>query len=166
MTIERNKNSFNMRQKVMLPNNINKSLVPIKKILLVLFLFFGLSSNKFTHMISGNIGVRGCYKYLYWNCDRGFLSKDKIEDICVFVHTNNVYIFGVSEVDISKDQSPNSEDALEPYKIDNYKIYFPQSWESNGVARIIVYVRNDIKVNSIEGYVSDKDLQHILLDVG
>ena len=133
-----------------------------------------LSINKRTHILYGNRRNLG-YKYFSWNCDRGLLSKNKIEDVRAFASRHKPHFIGVSEVDLRRnenntnDKSNNeftTEQAQEALKIDNYRLLFPSSWLMNGKARIIVYVHDDIKAKMKEDDAEDSHLQHVLLEVG
>ena len=42
----------------------------------------------------------------------------------------------------------------------------PSSWKTHGLARIILYVNNDVEAKLIEDNARDQDLQHILVEVG
>ena len=44
---------------------------------------YGLSVNKLNHILNGNRRNVG-YKYFSWNCDRGLIGKNKIDDIRIF----------------------------------------------------------------------------------
>ena len=131
----------------------------------VVFMFLGISINKQAHIANGNIRNKSGYKYFYWNCARAFLSKDKIEDIRLLVQTQNIHILGISEVDICSDKY-TYEQIERMFSIENYNIILPNSWKRHGLARILVYVKNDIEVKIVEDRPEDDDLQHILLEVG
>ena len=55
---------------------------------------------------------------------------------------------------------------MDEFKIPNYNIFLPTSWDIHGVARMIVYARQDLKVNVVKDKNDDADLQHILLSIG
>ena len=62
--------------------NIPKAFIYFVK--MFVFMFIGQNINKQAHILNGNIrsfSYKNDLKYCYWNCDRGFLSKEKIEDI-------------------------------------------------------------------------------------
>ena len=124
-----------------------------------------MSINKQNHILHGNKQMKDGYKYLYWNCDRGFLGKSKIEDIRNLVQNQNIHILGISEVELSH-KIYSFEDIQELYKIENYQLILPSSWNRHGKARIIVYVRHDIFFKKIEDHVRNDDIQHVLLEVG
>ena len=91
---------------------------------LVVFMIAGLSVNKQAHILFGNRNYHNSnknYKYFYWNCARGFLSKEKIEDIRTLVQSQNIHILGISDIDLSADKY-SFEEIEEAFHIDNYKI--------------------------------------------
>ena len=63
-----------------------------------------LSINKLCHILFGNRRNLG-YKYFFWNCDRGFLSKNKIEDVKQVVSRHKPHFLGISEVDLTRNES-------------------------------------------------------------
>ena len=62
---------------------------------------FESSSNKLMHSLNGNRRNLG-YRYFVWNCDRAFLSDNKIEDVKVFVEQRKPHIFSIIEVNINR----------------------------------------------------------------
>ena len=69
--------------------------------LIIIFMIPGLSINKQAHILNGNRKEKGGFNYFYWNCDRGFLGKEKIEDIRLLIQSQNLHIVGISEVDLN-----------------------------------------------------------------
>ena len=148
--------------------NYENSRINIQVILVLCFLFLvpGLNINKQNHILNGNIMKnKHGYNYFYWNCARGLISKEKIEDIRLLADSQNIHIIGISEVDLSK-ENYSREEIDDIYQIKGYSIVLPRSWESHGKARVIVYIKEDLKVKVVEGDASDDDIQHVLLDVG
>jgi hypothetical protein len=45
------------------------------------------------------------YKYLAWNCGRGFLSEQKIDDLKVTINGHKPHLVGVSEVDLHRNDN-------------------------------------------------------------
>ena len=89
-----------------------------------------LSINKLCHIIYGNMRNDG-YKYFGWNCDRGFLSRNKHEDVKIFAARHKPNVRSIAEMDLKRnelncnDQSTNefsSEQIHEVFKIDGYRI--------------------------------------------
>ena len=62
----------------------------------------GLTINKLCHIMFGNKRNIG-FKYLSWNCDRGFIAHKKIEDIKLFAQKHKPDFMGISEVDLRRD---------------------------------------------------------------
>ena len=77
--------------------------------LLLVFMFPGRSLNKQAHIVYGNITNKNGYNYFYWNCARGFLSKNKIEDIRLLIQNHNIQIIGIAEVDLSSQNYTKEE---------------------------------------------------------
>ena len=135
---------------------------------------FESSSNKLMHSLNGNRRNLG-YKYFVWNCDRAFLSDNKIEDVKVFVEQRKPHVFSIIEVNIyrnevNKDLESKSqfstEQVLERFQIQDYNIVLPDSWMKHGVARIICYVHVDIKAKKVKLTDDESHIQAILLEVG
>ena len=100
------------------------------------FLLDGLSINKLAHIVNGNISSKSNkydFKYCYWNCDRGFLSMEKIEDIKILAKNKNLDIIGISEVELYSHKY-TQEAIEEKFEIPDYKIIFPSSWKKYGKA--------------------------------
>ena len=93
------------------------------------------------------------------------LSKGKIEDVRLLAQEQNIDIIGISEIDLNSSKY-SSEEIEDKFHIDEYKIFLPTSWETNGVARVMVYVKNNVPVEKIEDNVANVDLQHVLLNIG
>ena len=131
--------------------------------------------NKLIHALCGNKRNIG-YKYLYWNCGRGFLSEHKIDDLKITIGRHKPHVIAVSEIDIKRNDDNNDEMATnnlsseklhEKFHINDYKIYLPKSWDTIGVARIVVYVRNDLKSKLLHPQDPHYDhVQNITLELG
>ena len=118
-----------------------------------------------------NIG----YKYFTWNCDRGLLTKNKLEDIKCFAVDHKPDFMGISEIDLYRDennfreQSTNTfstQQVHEKFRIEGYKIYLPACWETHDKARIMVYANEEIKSKFRQPYQNENHLQSVLLEVG
>ena len=79
-----------------------------------------------------NIG----YKYLSWNCDRGFLAHRKIDDIKLFAQKYKPDFMGISEVDLRRDENNKTENSTnilstgqvyEKMNIEGYRLFLPPS---------------------------------------
>ena len=131
--------------------------------------------NKLSHATNGNKRNMG-YKYLSWNCGRGFISENKLEDLKMFIGRHEPHAIGVSEVDLKRNENNQDEAATnnfstnqlyEKLSIDNYKIVLPKSWDTLGSARLVVYVHEDIKSVQLHPQDSCYDhLQSITLEMG
>ena len=95
------------------------------------------STSNLAHYIYGNRRNVG-YKYFSWNCDRGLISKHKIEDIKTFATRHRPHFMGISEVDLRRNESNCNLDSTnefstsqvhESLKIDGYRLILPSSWE-------------------------------------
>ena len=133
------------------------------------------SGNKLVHALNGNKRNIG-YKYLSWNCDRGFLSENKIDDLKVAINRHKPFLIGVSEVDLRRNDNNcdifatnnlTTEQLHQKLQIQGYKIFLPKSWETLGKARVIAYAKDDLKVTHL--YPQDQAYEHIqniTLEVG
>ena len=104
--------------------------------------------NKIMHSISGNI--KQGYRFAAWNCRKGLLLPDnteslKLYDIKSFLLKYDIHLFGLIECDINAAGS-GMKDILDNLKINGYNIKLPLSWSVHSQARIIVYVKEDLKV--------------------
>ena len=134
-----------------------------------------LSMNKLWHILYGNRRNLG-YKYFFWNCDRGFLSKNKIEDVKQVVSRHKPHFLGISEVDLTRNESIShdnesnneftTEQAHERLKIEGYRIFLPTSWIDHNKARLIVYVNEEINAKLLDNPGPSSHIQNILLEVG
>ena len=60
--------------------------------------------NKLNHALNGNRRNLG-YKYLAWNCDKGFVAEKKLDVLKVYMHKNKPLIAGVSEVNLVRNEN-------------------------------------------------------------
>ena len=133
------------------------------------------TGNKLVHALVGNKRNIG-YKYLAWNCGRGFLSEHKIDVLKVTIDRHKPHMVCVSEVDLHRHVGHidhlatihlTDEQIHDKLQIQDYKIYLPKSWEALGIARIIVYVRDDLKSTILHPQDHCYDhLQNITVEVG
>ena len=126
------------------------------------------------HYTNGNRRNLG-YRYFSWNCDRGLLSKNKIEDIRVFASKHSPHLIAISEVDLRKneqnvnDRSTNefsTEQVHDIFKIQGYNIILPSSWDIHGKARIMVFASEEVKVKLIKPHNDETHIQNVILEVG
>ena len=59
-----------------------------------------------------------------------------------------------------------TEDIIKKLSIDGYHIEFPASWEKHGVARVLVFVSDEIRAVRQELSPDDSDLQSVTLQIG
>ena len=133
------------------------------------------SGNKLAHALNGNKRNIG-YKYLAWNCARGFLSENKIDDLKIAINRHKPFLIGVSEVDLRRNDNNSdlfaknnltTEQLHQKLQIQGYTIFLPKSWETLGKARVIAYAKDDLKVTQM--YPQDQSYEHIqniTLEVG
>ena len=114
-------------------------------------------SNKLAHALQGNKRNLG-YKYLSWNCARGFLSNRKIDDLKVTINRHKPQLVGVSEVDFHRNENNSNQEAtnnlsteqlFEKLNIPGYNLFLPKSWDTLNTARIIVYAKGDLKIKHL-----------------
>ena len=82
-------------------------------------------------------------KLMSWNCGKGFIKKHKITELAHFMHSNEISICAISEVDINN----KNEYTESLYNIPQYSKLFPKSWENKNKARIITYYKTELKNN-------------------
>ena len=110
--------------------------------------FFSLDTNKLMHILNGNKKLG--YNIGVWNCRRSV--EDKLENIKALLNKHNLHILGLVETDLHGEKSRiwrnkplTTEEIMRNLKIENYKIILPQSWYTHQQARVIVYVKDDVK---------------------
>ena len=107
-------------------------------------------------------------KYLYGNIDRGLKNihinvrslYNKITELKTFMLKEKPHILGVSEAELLKDF--HSEAKL---KIPGYTTLFPKSWDRDGRARVIVYVKKCLQYTQLHSLESS-EVQSIWLAAG
>ena len=131
--------------------------------------------NKLSHALQGNKRNPG-YTYLAWNCARGFLSERKIDDLKITINRHKPHLIGISEIDLFRKENNSdlfatnnfsTEQLQEKLAITGYRIFLPKSWETLGTARIIVYAKDDLKIQHLYPQDACYDhVQNITLEVG
>ena len=128
------------------------------------------------HALYGNRKIG--YNVASWNCRRGLLDPDgspssKLIDIQMYLHKHRLHILGVIEADLHGHQSRifrknplSTNDIHEKLKIDGYHIILPQSWYIHNQARVLMYVREDVKVQMINCSGNNTDLPSISVQIG
>ena len=71
--------------------------------------------------------------------------KYKIQEVKNIVQNNSPHILGLSEAELKK-----STTDISALKIPGYDILFPKSWEVNGTARIILYVKKSLDYERVD----------------
>ena len=131
-------------------------------------------TNQLCHSLNGNRRNIG-YNYLAWNCDKGFLAQKKIDDVKIAAEKHHAHVIGVSEVNFKRDEYNSDENSntklsteqlTKKLYIPEYKLILPDSWERYGVARVIVYVKDDLKVKIKHLDNDSAHLQSIMLELG
>ena len=155
--------------------NLEKTSLPVQPNPFGICWSFCNKGNKLSHALLGNKRNIG-YKYLSWNCARGFLSENKIDDLKLTIDRHKPHLIAVSEIDLRRDNSNNDDRATNNFtteqlydklRIQDYKIFLPKSWESLGVARIVVYARDDIKAKQLNPQDDCYDhVQNVTMEVG
>ena len=132
-------------------------------------------SNKLIHALVGN--KQNGYRAAVWNCARGLIlsdcsTSDKFTDIKLYLQKHQLDLFGILECDLHSQESPiNRKSKLTTVElkdilnIEGYKLILPQSWQLQGQARIMLYVKESMNVNVIKLAISDGDLPSISVEV-
>ena len=102
-----------------------------------------------------------------WNCNKGLVDHtggptDKVAEIENFIIENDIHIMGILESSLHGKHSntirttpmTNNSIRTELYN-PGYDILLPESWTHYDVARILVYIRNDIKVVTTKTNIKD-----------
>ena len=134
------------------------------------------SRNTILHSLFGNRRVG--YKIGLWNCRKKLISESdfdtcKLVDIKNFFNKHNPHIFCIVESDIfgfnsdcSRNNKYSTEDVISKLAIEGYKIVLPKSWTHFGQARILVYIKEDVKVKIVEDDPGNHDLPSITMEIG
>ena len=61
-----------------------------------------LDTNLLCHIMFGNGRRNIGYKYFTWNCDRGLITRNKLEDIKCFAATHKHHFMGIMEKDLQR----------------------------------------------------------------
>ena len=139
--------------------------------------FHYLNVNKISHILNGNKRSLG-YKIAAWNCGRGLVSKSgtetgKLTDIKLFIQQHNPGLMAVIESDIHGQGSAahrtttfTKNDIIEQLSIQGYNLYLPDTWDLYAQARLVVFVRQDIKAKMRPNPGFVKDLPSMTFEVG
>ena len=136
----------------------------------------GLGINKYARMVNGN--RRQCYNIGLWNCRKGLigeenLATEKMVEVEQFMREQKLHMLCLVESDLHGPQSrirrrnPITESQIRSsLKIEGYRIILPQSWEVHGQARVILYVKEEIKIKVIPLARELTDLPCITCQIG
>ena len=139
--------------------------------------FFWMTSkqiNKACHILEGNKRNPG-YKYFSWNCDRAFLSGNKLEDLKCYAFRHKPHLICASEVNLVRNEENrnekstnqfSSEQVEKVFRIPGYSIILPESWLLYDKARIILYINDELNYKICGLKDGEKHLQTITLEVG
>ena len=140
----------------------------------ITFSFETTEINQLMHSLNGNRRNLG-YKYFVWNCDRAFISENKIEDVKIFVEDKKPHAFAIIEANIYRNEDNkdlesktqfSTQQVLEKFQIQDYDIILPDSWMKHSVARIICYTHKDIKAKKVDLDNDENHLQSVILEIG
>ena len=80
-------------------------------------------------------------------------SSDKLLNLTLFIENHKPSLLGIIESDIHGILTPSNrkttfskDDILDQLHIEGYSIILPDTWNSYNQARLIIYVRDDIKI--------------------
>ena len=134
------------------------------------------SSNRLNHSLEGNRRIG--YQIGFWNCRKKLIGDSnfdthKLTDIKSYFTKHNPHVFAVIESDlfglnsdVGRSRKYSTEDVKHKLHIEGYQIILPNSWNCHGQARILVYVRDNIKAKVIEDEIENSDLPSISLEIG
>ena len=137
----------------------------------------GMNINKIMHIQNGNRKSLG-YNIAAWNCNRGLLKagdhdSNKLTEIKLFIEEKKPHLLGIIESDIhglnsraNRRTTFTTEEIHEKLKIDGYSIHLPDTWEAHHQARLIVYIKDEIKVKTKVLPVENNDLPTITFEIG
>ena len=135
---------------------------------------FSRSINWLMKMINGN--GKNNYRLATWNCRKGLINSEKLPtskvvEIKNFLYEMNVSLLCVTETDIFglnyiSDRIKLSQDeVVDALQINGYKILLPRSWYVHGVARLIVYVKNELNTVIHKTSLCNSDLQTLTCEI-
>ena len=81
--------------------------------------------------------------------------KNKVQEVKNIISEDSPHIFGLSEVELFKPYIN-----VDTLKIPGYDILFPKSWNSDGFARVLVYVKSNFNYEHIQD-LEDESFQSI-----
>ena len=129
---------------------------------------FSLGLNVLMRILNGN--GKNSYIIATWNCRRGLVCTNKLPtakiiEIKNVLYERNIDLLCVVESDIYEKKSTNlarqkltQEEAEWALNVHGYKVFFPKSWYIHGIARIIIYAKQELKVNVKNDSIASSDL--------
>ena len=133
-------------------------------------------SNALVHSLNGN--RRFAYRIGCWNCRKKLISSNsfdtnKLTDIKAYFARNDPHVFAIIESDLfgvnsacNRNQKFTTEEVHSKLQIEGFHIVLPKSGECHGLARIIVYVKDEVKAKVVDDHLVNSDLQSLSLEVG
>ena len=134
------------------------------------------NSNKLSHSLTGNKRIG--YKIGFWNCRKGIVSDSildtsKLTDVKQFVQKHNPHLFGIIESDLhglnsftNNRKKFSSEEIQRKLHIDGYRLLLPSSWQRYGLARVMMYIKDEVHHKLIKVKAEDEDLQSMSVEIG
>ena len=138
--------------------------------------YSSLAWNKLMHILNGN--RKAGYRMSSWNCRKGLLLSDKsaspkLTDIKSLLQRHDLHLLGIVESDlhgvssrVKRSNPVTTKEILDILHVDGYSIKLPSSWYSHGQARIIMYVKEGVKVKMRKLNDQDTDLPTLSCEIG
>ena len=129
------------------------------------------SINKLNKIINGN-GGKG-YRLGLWNCRKGLIigekkASTKVVEIQQLLQEKKLHLLCIVESDFhgiisryKRRQPLDTEDITTALSTPGYKIILPPSWNTHGQARIILLVKEELKVKIRDTGTRNADLPTI-----
>ena len=137
---------------------------------------YATSISALCHALNGNKRRLG-YNLAVWNCRKGLIGKSesesmKLMEIKQFIQKHHPHTLGIIECDIYSAQCQvqrkttfTTDEVISRLNIEGYNIELPDTWYNYGLARILVYVKDDINYKR-KMMASNTDLPNISLEIG
>ena len=129
---------------------------------------YSIGINVLMKILDGN--GKNSYMIASWNCRRGLVCSNKLPtaklvEIKSFLYESKLDLLCVIESDIYGEKSTNlarqkltQAEAEWALSVHGYKVFFPKSWYVHGVARIIIYAKQELKVIVKNESIASSDL--------
>ena len=136
---------------------------------------FSLETNFFWRMLNGN---GRSLNISAWNCRRGLLDKDneateKLLEIEQYIEENKLHALCIIESDlhsatsrVKRNNPANTETIHARLRIEGFSIILPDTWDSHGQARIMLYIKEDVRYEIIRNPRDCNDLPSISCKLG